>query len=620
MEICDLIGSVSENPFKRLVMRIATFMQLEPNFYETSEERLINILQDLDEVYAIEPEFIVKLAYYSRNELNLRSTSNFLAAWCASKPLCRPFLYSFFPFIINLPSDLLDFVQQYQLLTGSTIRPIFPSFLQTLIKRKFRDFSIYQLGKYCSEGKRKRLLVKNNQSKKIITMKLLVKLCHIKHPSIVVASIIGKKYPNTIDEFLKTNFADTEDFDSNMAGKRMKIPTPITWETIISAQGNKAECWEELIKSNKLPFMATLRNLRNLLLTGVDEETHNKIISKLKNPDVISNSRLFPFRFLSAYESIKIDLSYLQKLKDNPDFIPPELADNFIFNMNEDNIISTTASQQVKENTCRRRDKRLIGNENIKPKSKSKIIIPKIMPTESLLEKYKDAIDEAIKLATAMNVNPIRGHSVIFCDCSGSMSQNISCNNIGSIQRCQDVGFLFGLMLRHVCESCELYLLSSPKPEKSLKCWLKAEVQGDNIFDLLEQMNELSTQLGGGSDFPFDWFEDIIRDKVWIDNLIIFTDMMLSELGPERFRMTHQLTSFEIVKEYRDKINPNLRYILVDLAGYGRTLGAEFENDYRNLIISGYSDSILKLINFTGSTQDDVIRACKPIPRKDIEV
>lgn len=45
----------------------------------------------------------------------------------------------------------------------------------------------------------------------------------------------------------------------------MKLKTAITWETQVSARGNKAEVWEDLLDQNSLPFMAMLRNLRNLL-------------------------------------------------------------------------------------------------------------------------------------------------------------------------------------------------------------------------------------------------------------------------------------------------------------------------------------------------------------------
>ena len=54
----------------------------------------------------------------------------------------------------------------------------------------------------------------------------------------------------------------------------MRLPTPVTWETQVSAKGNVAKTWETLINKNKLPFMAMLRNIRNLLLAGVSDRHH----------------------------------------------------------------------------------------------------------------------------------------------------------------------------------------------------------------------------------------------------------------------------------------------------------------------------------------------------------
>ena len=52
----------------------------------------------------------------------------------------------------------------------------------------------------------------------------------------------------------------------------MKIPTPVTWETELSERGNLAEVWEKLIHSRSgLPYMALLRNLRNIIKAGVNE-------------------------------------------------------------------------------------------------------------------------------------------------------------------------------------------------------------------------------------------------------------------------------------------------------------------------------------------------------------
>lgn len=80
-----------------------------------------------------------------------------------------------------------------------------------------------------------------------------------------------------------------------LAKKRMKIQTPVTWETEISSKGNKPEVWTELIMSNKLPYMAMMRNLRNILKSGVSDVVHHKIMDKICDPVSVAHAKMFPF-------------------------------------------------------------------------------------------------------------------------------------------------------------------------------------------------------------------------------------------------------------------------------------------------------------------------------------
>ncbi len=82
------------------------------------------------------------------------------------------------------------------------------------------------------------------------TLKQLIRKLHIMEPVESVMSLVGKKYPEDLESFYKTRLPGT--FDPERAGKRMKLPTPETWETQISAMGNKAATWEQLIGQTSL--------------------------------------------------------------------------------------------------------------------------------------------------------------------------------------------------------------------------------------------------------------------------------------------------------------------------------------------------------------------------------
>lgn len=53
------------------------------------------------------------------------------------------------------------------------------------------------------------------------------------------------RYPKTPEEFYQCHLPGA--WESERAGKRMKLPVPETWETQVSLKGNKAKTWEDLI-------------------------------------------------------------------------------------------------------------------------------------------------------------------------------------------------------------------------------------------------------------------------------------------------------------------------------------------------------------------------------------
>jgi 60 kDa SS-A/Ro ribonucleoprotein len=72
------------------------------------------------------------------------------------------------------------------------------------------------------------------------------------------------------------------------------LPTPDTWEVALSAGANKAETFVRLMAEKKLGAMALLRNLRNMIESGVPEDA---IRAALATMDA---ERVLPFRFISA--------------------------------------------------------------------------------------------------------------------------------------------------------------------------------------------------------------------------------------------------------------------------------------------------------------------------------
>lgn len=120
----------------------------------------------------------------------------------------------------------------------------------------------------------------------------------------------------------------------------MKLAVPITWETQLSMMGNKHFVWEQLIDQKKLPFMAMLRNLRNLITydaaqhhhpsecetnltvrapnprcrSGISNRHHELVLKRLCDERQVAASKQFPFRFLNAYQAINFTPKQLEDI------------------------------------------------------------------------------------------------------------------------------------------------------------------------------------------------------------------------------------------------------------------------------------------------------------------
>lgn len=80
-----------------------------------------------------------------------------------------------------------------------------------------------------------------------------------------------------------------------------------TWESLAGwLQGPMdAQAWQSIIPT--MGYMALLRNLRNFDQAGVSDGIAVKIANRISDPVEVTKSRQFPFRFLSAYQSVGSD-------------------------------------------------------------------------------------------------------------------------------------------------------------------------------------------------------------------------------------------------------------------------------------------------------------------------
>lgn len=90
---------------------------------------------------------MIQLALYTRKDLYIRATANFLLAFASYDKNCRCHLKKYFSKAINLPTDWIDVAEIYQYFDDNSINAhSIPTALRLAMIAKFSEFDEYQLG------------------------------------------------------------------------------------------------------------------------------------------------------------------------------------------------------------------------------------------------------------------------------------------------------------------------------------------------------------------------------------------------------------------------------------------------------------------------------------------
>lgn len=252
---------------------------LSDSYYEKANERLARI-QEL--IPKNDPVFVAKLAVYAREKMYLRSLPLVLVTELAKIHQGDNLVSRTTNRIVQRADEITELLAYYQLTNARKDTKKLNRLskqIQKGLAEAFNKFDEYQFSKY-------------NRSSTNVKLRDALFLVH----------------PKAKNETQQAVF-------NRIAKDELSIAQ--TWETTLSAVGQnefesvddklaaKSEAWESLILTNKLGYMAMLRNLRNIIEANVSQESIQKVCAHLSNATAVTNSKQFPFRFLSAYRELK---------------------------------------------------------------------------------------------------------------------------------------------------------------------------------------------------------------------------------------------------------------------------------------------------------------------------
>lgn len=316
----------------RLALYKRTINQLlEDSFYESDEEHLAAVVRRFDAAADEDPEFVLQLAAYARQELHLRDVPQVLLVLAANDDRFKDdsdqsLIREWTPSIVRRMDETATALAVHDELFGGTAPwPLRRGVEDALVEMA----DAYTLGKY-----------------------------ELLRREVTLRDVFNRVHPEPVDgeqadlfeRFMRGDLDDYPDVDP--------LPSPNTWETVISERGNTQEAWETLIEDDDyaLPLFASIRNLRNMLEAGVDEET---IVGHL-DLEAVRHAPLYPFRYYQAYKALQnagLQAPAVERwLEDAIDVavehVPDGLGDTFVavdLSGSMDSLLSQNSALRLKE-------------------------------------------------------------------------------------------------------------------------------------------------------------------------------------------------------------------------------------------------------------------------------
>lgn len=407
-----------------------------------------------------------------------------------------------------------DWCRQYEILANLG-KPI-PSVWKREIADRLENLTPYHALKYINGSK--------TGEKKSKSLTSLVDLIRITHPK-------SSKNP-ILKELVETGKVKVEDESID------------TWERLRS----QGKSWSDIINTIRLPHMALLRNLRNIL----EELSEHIAINQDKNAILetidllctqleggVLKGKQFPFRYFTAYKTLK-----------------------------GDNARSYGMRAPNKENKTIESD---------------------------LLNRVLSSLEQCLQISLS-TIPELKGRVDCLTDNSGS-AHGTFVSSFGSVK---------------VSEISNLSaLLTAMRSEKGGSVWVfgdklqefKVDPNG-SILKQLDEINLIGNKIGQSTETGIWLFwRDALDEKRHLDNVFIYSDMQAgystlytTQEHVEQMKniqclkpggMGSYVDVLSLVKRYRENVNSKVNLFSVQVAGYDNSVLPDIL--YRGAILSGWT-------------------------------
>lgn len=269
----NLAGSKSYSQSAKLeLVSILLTSFVQDTFYQNSADN-INLVREL--LKKVDPKFAAQAAIFARTQWGMRSITHVLGAELSSLSGGQEWGKNFYDKIVYRVDDMTEILSYYLNNKTDKKNPKFPSALKRGFSSAFNRFDNYQLSKYLAKDKEVKL----------------VDVVNLVHP------IPSTKNSEALSQLILGDLKNTATWEAKLtqAGQNAENEEDLS--------NLKSEVWGELLTTKKLGYFALLRNLRNILLQAPN--FLELALDQLQDEKSITNSKVLPFRFSTAYDEIE---------------------------------------------------------------------------------------------------------------------------------------------------------------------------------------------------------------------------------------------------------------------------------------------------------------------------
>ncbi len=547
------INEMGERAFeltaKEELVAIVLTSFLQKSYYE-SEKGIVSRLQTA--ATKVDPEFLAKLAIYARRDAHMRSTTHLLAGEVGKRVAGKEWGARFFQKIAMRPDDMAEIVGYWISIVrdGSDAMKL-PNALKKGFRGKLENMDSYLFDKY-------------KMNTRDISMVDLINLFH-PDPNSNPAQMVKVKCKDLRDALLTskrsgakvrakqvgargyTNVSIIEalvyglKFERVDGSKILEQTMSEAGKDVSSARElkeNKRAAIKSVLNENKdgMPYFNLLRNLKNILINTPEEvpEACRQLVIRKK----IQGAKILPFRFLTAYKEIEAHATGRTKHSSKIQF---EFSDN-----------------QTRG-----------------------------LDTSGYADMILSALDTAINISCE-NIVKLTGNTAVLIDHSGSVRGDgggASLTSAFSKTTVAQIGNLFGSMLMQTQDNVYVGLFGDRL------------IRYDNIdrdAGILTNANKMYTDgksCGGSTEQGiYDFINDAITNKVRVDNLIIFSDMVIGSESWYGNKSGARSGSFQaLFKEFK-AMNPHCNVLTINIH---QTSGKDvFDKSLGVTQVAGWSERI----------------------------